>query len=424
VISHNLANVSTTGFKRNNAVFEDLIYQNLRQVGANTTEQNQLPTGLHLGLGVRTVATSRNFTQGSLQETKNSLDVAINGNGFFEVTMPDGTIGYTRDGSFQVDAQGRLVTSSGLPVANGITVPQRATSISISADGVVSAIVAGNTQPQQLGNLAMSSFINPAGLEPTGPEPVQGIGRLGPAATGHARHQRAGLHQAGVSGVVQRQRGGRAGQHDPDPARLRDEFQGHPDQRPDAGQAQPALNLPCATEPHHETHRSPPLALRLGAAAGPGAPPGSGRLRQPLARAPGGRPAHHAASADRCQPRMAPQPATGSLYQQASYRPMFEDRRARMVGDMVTIQIVENMTASQKSSSTVDRSSEVRRHHGLPFVGSTFTDKTKLGAKSGNTFAGKGGTESANTFEGSITTPSSTCCPTATWWWRVKSRSA
>jgi len=168
VISHNLANVSTTGFKRNNAVFEDLIYQNLRQVGANTTEQNQLPTGLHLGLGVRTVATSRNFTQGSLQETKNSLDVAINGNGFFEVTMPDGTIGYTRDGSFQVDAQGRVVTSSGLPVANGITVPQGATSISISADGVVSAIVAGNTQPQQLGSLATSSFINPAGLEPVG----------------------------------------------------------------------------------------------------------------------------------------------------------------------------------------------------------------------------------------------------------------
>ena len=168
VISHNLANVSTTGFKRNNAVFEDLIYQNLRQVGANTTEQNQLPTGLHLGLGVRTVATSRNFTQGSLQETKNGLDVAINGNGFFEVTMPDGTLGYTRDGSFQVDSQGRLVTSSGLPVANGITVPQGATSVSISADGVVSAIVSGNTQPQQLGSLAMASFINPAGLEPVG----------------------------------------------------------------------------------------------------------------------------------------------------------------------------------------------------------------------------------------------------------------
>ena len=160
VISHNLANVSTTGFKRNNAVFEDLIYQNLRQVGSNTTEQNQLPTGLHLGLGVRTVATSRNFTQGSLQETKNNLDVAINGNGFFEVTMPDGSIGYTRDGSFQVDAQGRLVTSSGLPVANGITIPTGATSVSISTEGAVSAIVGNNPSPQPLVNLAMSIFIN------------------------------------------------------------------------------------------------------------------------------------------------------------------------------------------------------------------------------------------------------------------------
>ena len=168
VVSHNLANVSTTGFKRNNAVFEDLIYQNLRQVGANTTEQNQLPTGLHLGLGVRTVATSRNFTQGSLQQSNNNLDVAINGNGFFGVTMPDGTIGYTRDGSFQLDAQGRLVTSSGLPVANGITIPPGTTSVSISTEGAVSAIVGNNPAPQPLGNLAMSSFINSAGLEPIG----------------------------------------------------------------------------------------------------------------------------------------------------------------------------------------------------------------------------------------------------------------
>ena len=168
VISHNLANVSTNGYKRANAVFEDLIYQNLRQVGANATEQNQLPTGLHLGLGVRTVATSRTFTQGSLQQSNNSLDVAINGNGFFEVNLPDGTIGYTRDGSFQLDAQGRLVTSSGLPVANGITVPPNAIKVSISADGIVSATLPGNPAPQQLGNIAMSSFVNPAGLEPVG----------------------------------------------------------------------------------------------------------------------------------------------------------------------------------------------------------------------------------------------------------------
>ncbi|MBP7565496.1 MAG: flagellar basal-body rod protein FlgG, partial [Burkholderiaceae bacterium] len=168
VISHNLANVSTTGFKRANAVFEDLMYQNLRQVGSATTEQSELPTGLQVGLGVRTVATSRSFQQGSLQQTDRSLDVAINGNGMFQVTMPDGTIGYTRDGSFQLNAQGQVVTSSGLPVANGITVPANATSLSVSSDGTVTVTVPGSAQPQTVGTLAIASFINPAGLEPRG----------------------------------------------------------------------------------------------------------------------------------------------------------------------------------------------------------------------------------------------------------------
>lgn len=168
VISHNLANVSTTGFKRGTAVFEDLMYQNLRQVGANSSEQSQLPTGLQIGLGVRTVATSRSFTQGSMQQSNNQLDLAIKGNGFFQVTMPDGTTGYTRDGSFQVDAQGRLVTAAGLPVANGITVPPNATNISVSSSGAVSASVAGSTAPQQIGTLALANFVNPAGLEPRG----------------------------------------------------------------------------------------------------------------------------------------------------------------------------------------------------------------------------------------------------------------
>ncbi|CAN5706456.1 flagellar basal-body rod protein FlgG [soil metagenome] len=168
VISHNLANVSTTGFKRASAVFEDLMYQNLRQVGANSTEQSQLPTGLQLGLGVRTVATSRSFTQGSMQQTNNQLDLAIKGNGFFQVTQPDGTIGYTRDGSFQVDAQGRLVTSSGLPVANGITVPTGATNVTIGTDGAVSATISGQATPQTIGTLAIANFVNPAGLEPRG----------------------------------------------------------------------------------------------------------------------------------------------------------------------------------------------------------------------------------------------------------------
>ena len=168
VISHNLANVSTTGYKRENAVFEDLMYQNLRQVGSNTTDQSQLPTGLHLGLGVRVVATSRTFSQGTIQQTANNLDVAIQGNGFFQITMPDGTTNYTRDGSFQIDNQGRIVTAAGLPVANGITVPANAKSISIATNGTVTAAIAGATTPQPIGTIALASFINPAGLEPQG----------------------------------------------------------------------------------------------------------------------------------------------------------------------------------------------------------------------------------------------------------------
>ncbi|MBX3609716.1 MAG: flagellar basal-body rod protein FlgG [Hydrogenophaga sp.] len=168
VISHNLANVATTGFKKSKAVFEDLMYQNLRQVGANATEQAELPTGLQVGLGVRTVATSRSFTQGTPQQSGNSLDVAINGSGFFQIEMPDGTTAYTRDGSFQVDAQGRMVTSSGYPLTAGITLPVETESVTISSDGIVSAKLAGQTQPQQVGQIELANFINPPGLEPLG----------------------------------------------------------------------------------------------------------------------------------------------------------------------------------------------------------------------------------------------------------------
>ena len=184
VISHNLANVSTTGYKRENAVFEDLMYQNLRQVGSNTSDQSQLPTGLHLGLGVRVVATSRTFSQGTIQQTSNNLDVAIQGNGFFQITLPDGTINYTRDGAFQIDATGRLVTAAGLPVANGITVPAGAKSISIAADGTVTANVAGNTAPQPIGTIALATFINPAGLEPQGQNLFAESVASGQASTG------------------------------------------------------------------------------------------------------------------------------------------------------------------------------------------------------------------------------------------------
>lgn len=184
VISNNLANVSTNGFKRANAVFEDLMYQNLRQVGSNSTEQSQLPTGLQVGLGVRTVATARSFAQGSMQQSGNSLDVAVKGNGFFQVTMPDGTIGYTRDGSFQLDSQGRLVTAAGLPIANGITIPATAQSVSISADGVVTATIPGNTAPQPMGTIALANFVNPAGLEPKGGNLYAETAASGQPATG------------------------------------------------------------------------------------------------------------------------------------------------------------------------------------------------------------------------------------------------
>jgi flagellar basal-body rod protein FlgG len=167
-ISHNLANVGTNGFKRGHVVFEDLIYQNLRQAGAASSDQTQLPTGLQVGLGVRPVATSRIFTQGNLQQTTNNLDLAIKGQGFFQVQQPDGTTAYTRDGSFQVDANGQLVTNNGYLVQPGITIPANAQTVTIAADGTVSVAIAGQSAPQEVGQLAIASFVNPAGLDPKG----------------------------------------------------------------------------------------------------------------------------------------------------------------------------------------------------------------------------------------------------------------
>jgi len=167
-ISNNLANASTNGYKASHAVFEDLMYQNLRQSGANTTEQTQLPTGLQIGLGVRPVATSRNYAQGSLQQTSNVLDLAIQGNGFFQVQMPDGTTEYTRDGSFQVNANGQIVTNNGYTVLPGITVPANAQTVTVGQDGTVSVTVAGQATPQTLGQIQLANFINPPGLDPKG----------------------------------------------------------------------------------------------------------------------------------------------------------------------------------------------------------------------------------------------------------------
>ncbi|MCX7173275.1 MAG: flagellar basal-body rod protein FlgG [Proteobacteria bacterium] len=168
VISNNLANVSTNGFKRARAVFEDLLYQTLRQPGAQSSQQTAIPSGLQLGTGVRPVATEKIFTQGSLTQTNNPLDMAINGQGFFQIQMPDGTLAYTRDGSFQKDGTGQMVTSSGYPLSPALTIPANATSVTIGRDGVVSVLQAGSTTPTQIGTIQLAGFVNSGGLQSVG----------------------------------------------------------------------------------------------------------------------------------------------------------------------------------------------------------------------------------------------------------------
>jgi len=167
VISHNLANVSTNGFKRQRAVFEDLLYQNLRQPGAQSTQQTQIPSGLQIGVGVRTISTEHIHAQGSLQRTEGALDMAINGQGFFQIQMPDGTLAYTRDGAFQKDSTGQIVTSSGYVLSPAITIPADATNITIGRDGTVSVMQPGNVTTQ-VGNIQLASFVNTGGLQSVG----------------------------------------------------------------------------------------------------------------------------------------------------------------------------------------------------------------------------------------------------------------
>lgn len=164
VIANNLANVSTNGFKRGRAVFEDLLYQTMRQPGAQSSQQTQIPSGLQLGSGARPVTTARIFTQGNLQKTDNALDLAVNGNGFFQIQLPDGTTGYTRDGSFQKDSQGQIVTSDGYPLQPNITIPADAQSITIGQDGTVSVTQPGTAATTQIGTIQLATFVNPAGL--------------------------------------------------------------------------------------------------------------------------------------------------------------------------------------------------------------------------------------------------------------------
>lgn len=187
-ISNNLANVGTNGYKRGGVVFEDLMYQNLRQTGAANAEQTALPTGLQVGLGTRVAASTRNFSQGTLQQSSSDLDLAIKGQGFFQIQLPDGSTGYTRDGSFQLDANGQMVTAAGHVLQPGITIPANAQKVTVAPDGTVNVTVPGQALPQAVGQIQLASFINTAGLEPRG-------GNL------YAESASSGAPQAGAPGA-------------------------------------------------------------------------------------------------------------------------------------------------------------------------------------------------------------------------------
>jgi flagellar basal-body rod protein FlgG len=199
VISNNLANVNTTGFKKGRAVFEDLLYQNVSQVGAATSQNTQAPSGLSLGTGVNLVATEKVYTQGNLNNTGNALDIAINGSGFFQVLMPDGTLAYTRDGSFQTSATGQLVTAQGFPVQPAITIPQGAQSVTVAADGTVQVQLANQNTPSTIGTMQLANFINPAGLQPNGENMLVESAASGTAQTGAPGANGLGALQQGFT---------------------------------------------------------------------------------------------------------------------------------------------------------------------------------------------------------------------------------
>ena len=208
VISNNIANMRTTGYKCQRAEFQDLLYEHVSRIGTQTSAQgNTLPVGIDLGGGVKTVGTPRLMTQGTLSATGSALDLAIRGDGFFKVQMPDGTYAYTRDGSFQMDAQGRIVTAQGNVVSPGITIPQNASAVTINPQGQVSVTLAGSTTPTVLGQLNLTRFINQAGLLPVGDNmftdtPASGSPQDGlPAIDGAGDLQQGNLEQANVEAV-------------------------------------------------------------------------------------------------------------------------------------------------------------------------------------------------------------------------------
>ncbi len=194
VIANNIANVNTYGGKQVRTEFQDLVYQNLRGAGAESGADSQYPTGLAIGLGTRVAATQRVFAQGPVQTTANPTDVAIEGEGFFRIEMPDGTTAYTRDGTFKLDSNRRMVTTDGYPLADGITLDETAPSdtITISSDGRVSCKPAGSDQPQQVGQITLARFVNPAGLEAIGKNLYRVTAASGDAIEGNPGEEGAG----------------------------------------------------------------------------------------------------------------------------------------------------------------------------------------------------------------------------------------
>ena len=207
VISNNLANVNTMGYKRGRAAFSDLIYQNLKQGGAQSSQNTQLPSGLAMGTGVQATATQKIFTQGNIAQTGNTFDLAINGRGFFQILRPDGTQAYTRDGGFQVSREGRVVTSTGYDLQPAIVVPPDAQTITVGVDGIVSAQLPGQADPATIGAIQLADFINPAGLEPIGDNQFRESGASGapqigtPALTGLGSLVQGALETSNVNTV-------------------------------------------------------------------------------------------------------------------------------------------------------------------------------------------------------------------------------
>lgn len=184
VIANNLANVNTTGYKYSRPVFNDLLYQTIRQPGAQSSQNTEIPSGLMLGTGVRTMSTQKFYSQGNIIQTENPTDIGITGKGFFEILMPDGSTAYTRDGTFQLDSNGQMVTSNGFVLQPAISVPTNTQSLTIGEDGTISALVAGSTSPTQIGSIQLADFINSAGLQPIGDNLLKETAASGSATTG------------------------------------------------------------------------------------------------------------------------------------------------------------------------------------------------------------------------------------------------